>query len=285
MASEELRTVISAILKRGLECISIVGTDQIPWGLTDEQISQYSTLLTDELCKVLEVVEEQSSSLQLVPSVSAVALGEEAKALMEELQKTPALWLHIITKALGRPTPSGYIQKREGPKKSTLTYVEGSYAIATLAALSELGVMSSFDITQTDVSQESVECLGKLTLKFYVNGSWSECSKMQWGGCLRQSGIPIGSTKKGAATDSLKKCLAAFGWALDVYTTEIEWNPPPDPAEMKASQVQSFYKQAKEKGMTQEQAAAWCKDKGGKIPEELSTADLAAVKRKLMKES
>jgi len=222
---------------------------------------------------------------ELVKIYGGLLIKSEVRGYLEELNKYPALWLHVITKVLARKTPLEYIQKREGPKKSQLTYVEGSYAVATLAALSKLGVMSSFEIVQTDVSQESVECLGKLTLKFYVNDSWAECSKMQWGGCLRQSGVPLGSTKKGAATDAMKKSLAAFGWALDVYTTEIEWNPPPDPKEMKSSQVQTFYARAKEKGMTKEQAIDWCKENsGGKAPEELSTADLAAMKRKLMKE-
>ena len=223
---------------------------------------------------------------ELVKIYSDLLVDAEVKDYLEELNKYPALWLHVITKVLTRESPSEYIQRREGPKKSWLTYVEGSYAIATLAALSKLGVMSSFDVVQTDVSQESVECLGKLTLKFYVNNSWAKCSKMQWGGCLRQSGVPLGSTKKGAATDALKKSLAAFGWALDVYTTEIEWNPPPDPEEMKTGQVHSFYDRAKEKGMTKEQAVDWCKERSnGKAPEELSTADLTAMKRKLMKET
>jgi len=209
---------------------------------------------------------------------------EEVSACLQELSKQPALWLYVITKVLSRPTPPQYVCKREGPKKSILTYVEGSYAVATLAALSQLGVMSSFEVLQTDVSSESVECLGRLTLKFIADGVWFECSKMQWGGCIRQPGVPLGATKKGAATDALKKCLWAFGWALDVYTTEAEWNPPPSPEEMRAEQVQSFYDRAKEKGMAREQAVEWCKAKTGKIPEELSTADLSAVKRKLSKE-
>jgi hypothetical protein len=254
----------------------------------DEEVESIVKTLTDTLStwgidgKVN--VEDEAASTALIPLVDSVMVGDEVDAFLQELHKSPALWLHVITKALARPTPKEYIQKREGPKKSLLTYVEGSYAIATLAALSKLGVMSSFDIVQTDVSSESVECLGKLTLKFYVNGSWSECSKMQWGGCLRQPGVPVGSTKKGAATDSLKKCLNAFGWALDVYTTEIEWQVPPSPEDMKAEQIQSFYDRAKEKGMTKEQAREWCKtNANGKTPEELDTKDLSAIKRRLIK--
>lgn len=221
---------------------------------------------------------------ELVKIYGDIIIEEEAKQYLDALNKYPALWLHVITQALARPTPLEFIQKREGPKKSILTYVEGSYAIATLAALSKLGVMSSLDVMQTDVSAESVECLSKLTLQFYVNGSWAGCYKTQWGGCLRQSGVPLGSTKKGAVTDSLKKCLNAFGWALDVYTTEIEWNPPPSPEDMKAEQIQSFYDRAKDKGMTKEQAREWCKiNASGKTPEELDTKDLSAVKRKIMR--
>lgn len=284
MADSDAKEVILSTVKRGLECISLGGPDSIPWGLTDEQISSYGAIITEELCKILDV--GPSTSRQLVPMLQTTMLSGEVSTFLEELRREPVLWLHVITKVLARETPSEYIQKREGPKKSQLTYVEGSYAVATLAALSKLGVMSSFEVVQTDVSQESVECLGKLTLKFYVNNSWAECTKMQWGGCLRQSGVPLGSTKKGAATDAMKKSLAAFGWALDVYTTEIEWHPSPDPEEMKSSQVQSFYDRAKEKGMIKEQAVDWCKEKSnGKAPEELSTADLAAMKRKLMKET
>lgn len=224
-------------------------------------------------------------SKELVETYNSLLVDIEVERYLEELNKYPALWLNVITKVLARETPSKYVQKREGPRNSLLPYVEGSYAVATLAALSRLGIMSSFDVVQTDVSQESVECLGKLTLKFYVNGSWAECSKMQWGGCLRQAGVSLGSTKKGAATDAMKKSLAAFGWALDVYTSEIEWNPPPSPEAMRNNQVQSFYARAREKGMTEEQARSWCKEQSHKTPEELSTADLTAMKRKLVKSS
>jgi len=284
VADTDVKEVILSTVKKGLECISLGGLDSIPWGLTDEQISSYGVIITEELYKVLDV--GQPTSRQLVPMLQTIMLSGEVSSFLEELNKCPALWLHVITKVLARETPPEYIKKREGPKKSTLTYVEASYAVATLAALSKLGVMSSFDVLQTDVSQESVECLGKLTLKFFAAGAWAECYKTQWGGCLRQSGVPLGSTKKGAVSDALKKCLNAFGWALDVYTTEIEWNPPPDPEEMKSNQVQSFYDRAKEKGMTKKQAVDWCKERSeGKTPEELSTADLAAMKRKLMKEA
>jgi len=263
-------TLVCSVKEEEVESVVRILTEILPtWGVTDGEVT----------------VEDEAASMALIPLVNTVMVSGEVDTFLEELTKRPALWLHVITKVLARPTPKEYIQKREGPKKSRLTYVEASYAIATLAALSKLGVMSSFEVVQTDVSAESVECLSKLTLKFYVNGTWSECSKMQWGGCLRQPGVPLGSTKKGAAADSLKKSLNAFGWALDVYTTEIEWNVPPSSEEMKNEQVKSFYDRAAEKGMTKEQAIEWCKtNASSKTPEELDTKDLSAMKRKLMKE-
>jgi len=220
---------------------------------------------------------------ELVPTplYELVISEEEASRWLELLERSPHFWLFTLTQILSRPTPKEYVQKREGPRKIMLTYVEGSYAIATLAALSRLGIMSSFEVLQTDVSQDSVECLGKLTLSFYVDGAWVSCSKMQWGGCLRQAGVPLGSTKKGAATDAQKKCLSQFGWALDVYTTEAEWAPPPSKEEMRDSQIDSFYTRAREKGMTKAEAVEWCKEQVGKEPEEAEVKDLAALKRKL----
>lgn len=224
----------------------------------------------------------EERSLVVTPTYELVLSEGEASRWLEVLEKSPHFWLFAITQILSRPTPREYVQTRKGPVGSILTYVEGSYAVATLAALSRLGVMSTFEILQTDVSSEGVECLGKLTLKFYTNGNWSEVSKSQWGGNVRQSGVPLGSTKKAAATDALKKCLSQFGWAHDVYTTEAEWSPPPSKEEMKGKQAESFYARAKEKGMTTEEAVKYCQEATNKKPEELDTKDLAALKRRLM---
>lgn len=222
--------------------------------------------------------------LTTTPTYELVISETEAVEWLEILQKSPHFWLFTITQILCRPTPRDYIQTRKGPAGLTLYYVEGSYAVATLAALSRLGVMSTFDVLQTDVSSEGVECLGKLALKFYTNGCWSEVWKTQWGGNERKSGVPLGSTKKAAATDALKKCLSQFGWASDVYTTEAEWTPPPSKEEMKDKQATSFYARAAEKGLSREVAIEWCRRLTDKTPEELSVKDLAALKRRLASE-
>lgn len=220
----------------------------------------------------------------LVPSSDVILPNEEALQLVKELDARPLAWLSVITNVLSRPVPSEYVKRREGPRKGIVTYVAGNYAIATLSALSRLGVMNSFDVLQTDVSDNEVECLGKLTLSFYCNGSWVDCWKTQWGNSQRKSGVPLGSTKKAAATDAQKKCLSQFGWASEVYATEIEWPAPPSKEDARASQLTSYYTRAGERGMTETEAVEFCKDHNdSKSPEELSVADLTAMKRKIMK--
>ncbi len=219
-----------------------------------------------------------------IPAPTDIISEDYAIQLIQRLNEVPQAWVYVITMALSRPTPKEMIQDREGPKGTRLFYVEGAYAKNTCAALARLGVSSDFEIAQTDVDTDSVQCLGKLTFKYWHDRGWSTTSKMQWGNCTRRSGVPLGSTKKGAATDALKKCLNEFGWAMDVYTTEVEWSPAPDKEDMKKQAIDTLYNIGTRAGMTKEQTDAFVSEEAkGQTVEELSVTDRSAIKRKLIK--
>ncbi len=201
----------------------------------------------------------------------------------EELKQSPAMWVHVLSRILSRPTPEWAVQKREGPYSGLLTYVDGAYAVATLSALSSLGISADFDIVQTDTATDAIECLGKLTFSYYCNESWHSTSRSQWGDCEIRSGMSRGSAKKGASTDALKKCLSAFGWAHDVYSTPMEHTPPPSKEDLNKQSITTLFTIGKNKGMTETEVRAWVKEQTELEPEELAVKDLAAVKRRLQR--
>lgn len=224
------------------------------------------------------------SSSTSVPSLGngLTSLIPEALELKKRLDYNPEGWVFLMTELLSRPTPSDMIKYHEGPHKSILAYVEGSYARATRAALTCLGIKSDFEIIQTEIDkaeESEVSCLGKLTFKYRYDYVMS----MQWGGCKKRSGMTWGSARKGAATDCEKKCLSEFGWAADVYSTEPEHHAPPDKEDLKQKSIETLYNIGTRAGMTKEQVDSFVLEDTGSAIKDLAVMDLAAIKRKLTK--
>ncbi len=206
---------------------------------------------------------------------------EEKEKFVVDLSENPAMWVHVLSRMLMRPTPEVAISHREGPNKGMLAYVDGAYAVSTLAILASMGISSDFDIIQTDTSTDGVECLGKLTFSFWCNDAWHSTTRTQWGDCAINTGMDRGSAKKGAATDALKKCLSQFGWAMDVYTTPIEKYVPPSKEELGLQSLETLFTIGKNKGWTEAEVRAWVEKEAGSKPEDLIVKDLAAIKRRL----
>lgn len=218
-------------------------------------------------------VRKSDEGALLLPQASDIVSDSYLSYLLTSLEERADRWVGVLSEVLARPTPPEWVQPRQGPHGMTLYYVEGAYAKITRQAIARLGIASDFDILQTDVTPEEVNCLGKLTFKY----KGESASATQWGMCMRRSGVALGYTKKGAATDAEKKCLNEFGWAMDVYTTEAEAVEPPDPIEMKAKAVEGLYEVGSRAGMTREEVDLFV---GGK-PSELEQKDLTSFKRKL----
>ncbi len=226
-----------------------------------------------------QVIVEMPSPIDIIPD-------EYARALIAELQELPQAWVYVISRVLSRPTPPDLIAWRQGPNNTKLAYVEPAYAIATRVALARIGVASDFEVLQTDVSSEAVECLCKLTLKFFHSGQWSTEVATQWGDCMRRAGMELGSSKKGAATDGLKKCLHELGWAMDVYATAPVKLPPPDPEQLRLESIEALYSIGSGKGLTASEMDKYiAKVLDGKTVGELQAKDITSLKRKLQKMS
>lgn len=208
---------------------------------------------------------------------------EYAVDLIKEIENGPQFWVYVISKVLSRPTPPEMIQTREGPAGSTLTYVTGAYAVNTLAALFRLGICSDFDILDTVVSENEVDSTGKLTLKFWHNKQWSTTSRTQGGCCIRRKGVALGLTRKGSYTDTLKKCLNGFGWAMDVYTTPAAWSKAPSKEDMAQKSLDGLYEIGRDAGIDKDDVDKLVLESFGKPLEELSVAELVGFKRKLKK--
>jgi len=204
--------------------------------------------------------------------------------IIAELNELPQAWVYVVSKLLGRLTPEEMIQDRPGPGQSKVFYVDGNYAIATRAALARIGVASDFEVVQTDVNPEGVDCLCRLTLKFYHSGSWATMAAMQWGECRRLTAMALGDTKKGATTDGLKKCLHEFGWAADVYSKPIAKLAPPDPVDLQAQAVEALYNAGRSRGLIKSIVDTLvAKETGGKTIEQLDGKDRTAIKRRILK--
>lgn len=233
--------------------------------------------------------DNKDGSLVKLVAITPALIIPDALALevKSKLEATPAGWVFVMTELLSRPTPPELISYHEGPLGSTLAYVEGSYAKATRAALTRLGIMSDFEIVQTETEKAEeleVSCLGKLTFKYRHDGLEDTVTSMQWGGCKKRSGMTWGSARKGAATDCEKKCLSEFGWAADVYATEPEFRKEPDKVDLKKQSIETLYNVGTRAGMTKEQTNEFvAKEADGQAVENLSVKDLAAIKRKIMR--
>lgn len=230
---------------------------------------------------------ESSTTSVTVPTPASIIPDALAIELVEELKGSPAGWVFLMVGLLSRPTPKQFISHHEGPQRSTLAYVDGSYAKATRAALTRLGIISDFEVLQTEVDKDEeleVSCLGRLTFKYCHNGVVDSVISTQWGGCKKRSGMTWGSARKGAATDCLKKCLSEFGWAADVYATEPEYYKEPSKDELKQQSIETLYGMGSRAGMTKEQVDKFVFDEAnGKVVGDLDIKDLAAIKRRLTK--
>lgn len=219
------------------------------------------------------VVRKTPEGVVLLPSSSDIIVPAYLSSLLARLNMEPARWVSVLSEVLARPTPPEWVQPREGPHKMTLYYVEGAYAKITRQAISYLGIASDLDVLQTDVTPEEVNCLCKLSFKFHGE----IVSAMQWGMCMRRSGVALGYTKKGAVTDGEKKCMNEFGWAMDVYTSEAGVAEAPDPEEMKTKAIDGLYEIGSRVGLSKAEV-----DKVvGVDPATLDPAALTAAKRKL----
>lgn len=220
------------------------------------------------------VVRKSSTGELLIPTTDDIISCEYSATLIKTLETQPSRWISIVSDILSRSTPSDRIRQREGPHGMTLSYVDGAYVRVTRQAIARLGIPSDFEIMQTDVESEEVDILGKLTFKF----SGQSATSMQWGDCQLRAGMSLGSCKKGAATDAEKKCMADFGWALDVYTAEPEnAPPPPSPEVLKQQAVDKLLAVAKAVNMTEADIVR----EAGRDISTLSPAEMTTIRRRL----
>ncbi len=221
-----------------------------------------------------------------VPNPVLIIPDTLAVELIGKLKDNPVGWVFLMVGLLSKPTPKQFISRHEGPHKSMISYVDGSYAKATRAALTRLGIISDFEIIQTEVDKDEeleVSCLGRLTFKYYHAGAINSVISTQWGGCKKRSGMTWGNARKGAATDCLKKCLSEFGWAADVYATEPEVYEPPSKDDLRQQSIDTLYNIGSRAGMTKELVDKFVAKETGKAVGDLDVRDLAAIKRKVTK--
>ncbi|MEM3426758.1 MAG: Rad52/Rad22 family DNA repair protein [Nitrososphaerales archaeon] len=186
----------------------------------------------------------------LAPRPETVLADDEALAFVRELHEHPQVWVYVLARVLSRPTPREFINWREGPAKLKLFYVDGAYAIATRAALARLGIGSDLEVLDTKVDEDEASALVKLTFKFTYAGQVHTVASTQWGSCSKRLGMTWGDARKGAVTDGLKKCLAEFGWAADVYSMAPEsLSQPMLPDAARAKLVETVKQLALSKGV------------------------------------
>lgn len=116
-------------------------------------------------------------------------------------------------------TPDQFIKERRGRGGKNVKYVEGGYVIARLNQI--FGIINwSFEEVDRVESDKEVSVLGRLTIHDHKGGY--SVKKEQWGQSDIQDNVPLGDTRKAAATDALKKCASLFGIALDVYWKQLD---------------------------------------------------------------
>lgn len=109
-------------------------------------------------------------------------------------------------------TPAEFIKERPGRGGKTFNYVETYYVVDQLNKL--FGFRWNFEIISEEITDKEATVKGRLTAHA---SDGQTIVKEQFGEADRQAGVPPGDTKKGAASDCLKKCASLFGIALDVY--------------------------------------------------------------------
>ena len=116
-------------------------------------------------------------------------------------------------------TPVQFIKERRGRGGKNVKYVEGGYVIAKLNEI--FGILNwSFEEVDRVEQDKDVSVLGRLTIHDHKGGY--SVKKEQWGQSDIQDNVPVGDTRKAAATDALKKCASLYGIALDVYWNQLD---------------------------------------------------------------
>lgn len=116
-------------------------------------------------------------------------------------------------------TPPMFIRERKGRGGKMVKYVEGGYVISKLNEI--FGNLNwSFEEVERVESEKEVSVLGRITIHDHKNGY--SVKKEQWGQSDIQDNVPLGDTRKAAATDAMKKCASLFGVALDVFWKEFD---------------------------------------------------------------
>lgn len=116
-------------------------------------------------------------------------------------------------------TPVDFVRERRGRGGKMVKYVEGGYVIAKLNQIFG-NVNWSFEEVDIVESEKEVSVLGRLTIHDHRGGY--SVKKEQWGQSDIQDNVPLGDTRKAAATDALKKCASLYGVALDVYWNQLD---------------------------------------------------------------
>lgn len=132
---------------------------------------------------------------------------------------------------LDEPTPKEKIKRRKGRGGQEFDYVDTGYVVKKLDEV--FNKAWDFEVVDKQVGREHIWVLGRLTVKFIVNGQIHSITKMQFGGSevkRTRDGkiIDIADDLKAAASDSLKKCASLLGVAGDIYFQEKQFNTQED---------------------------------------------------------
>ena len=160
----------------------------------------------------------QDTQQKLGPHAEIATFAEDGRSTVTDKITKRDLELRtnaIETLLMMQTTDPKYIKTRPGPKKTTLSYVDGTYMTRALnfAFLFDW----SFEVPETRQDGEFFTALGLLT----VNLDGKTITKSQWGSQKMRAGMELGDALKGATTDALKKCASMFGIAADVYAGEV----------------------------------------------------------------
>jgi recombination DNA repair RAD52 pathway protein len=119
---------------------------------------------------------------------------------------------------LRKPTLPQFIEDRQGPGGSRLSYVETGYVIAQLNKI--FGHIWSFEVIREGTAANQVWVLGRLKVML---SDGTVLTKEQYGSAdikmKKNTDVPVslGDDYKGAASDAMKKCASLLGLASDVY--------------------------------------------------------------------
>jgi len=198
-------------------------------------------------------------------------------------------------------TPKEAVLERKARGKKEVSYVPGWWFIEQANAL--FGYLWDHEVIDQFVGDGQVWVKCKVTVRIpgrtvteklpdgrevVQHFESAEVSKTQFGGSdiKKYSGdtekagqvIDIADDLKSAATDGMKKCLAEFGFASDVYRRH---DKEPETGPQK-SQLDALYKIGATKGMSKEEVDTFCKEESKDKPlEKLDTVEVLGLIKKL----